>query len=342
MYIYCYINVGELIWDGNIVYVIESMAPMSTVEECCSCAMKLRIKSIKFLVLCVFITFVTGCFIALTPIRIDECKCPKNNVQNEIIDVSSALHKLAVLVPFRDRFEELLSFVPYLHNFLRKQEIVHHIYILNQIDHNRFNRASLINVGFIVTHKEYDYIAMHDVDLLPLNDQLSYAYPHVGPFHVASPDLHPRYHYPTFVGGILLIKREHFELVNGMSNKYWGWGLEDDEFYVRLKDSGLNVTRPLNITTGTGGTFRHTHDRQYRKRDMAKCYNQREETRKRDRVTGLNDVQYNIDSISKMTIDQAPVTVINIELFCNKILTPWCQCETVTDLKKNSTTNKKA
>ena len=24
-----------------------------------------------------------------------------------------------------------------------------------------------------------------------------------------------------------------FQHVDGMSNKYWGWGLEDDEFFVR-------------------------------------------------------------------------------------------------------------
>lgn len=53
-----------------------------------------------------------------------------------------------------------------------------------------------------------------------------------------------------------LLYREHFELVNGMSNKYWGWGLEDDEFYVRLKEAGLNVSRPVNITTGTENTFK--------------------------------------------------------------------------------------
>lgn len=69
---------------------------------------------------------------------------------------------------------------------------------------------------------------MHDVDLLPLNKNLKYNYPDLGPFHVASPELHPKYHYPTFVGGILLVKKEHYELVNGMSNKYFGWGLEDD------------------------------------------------------------------------------------------------------------------
>jgi hypothetical protein len=55
---------------------------------------------------------------------------------------------------------------------------------------------------------------------------------------------------------LLFFYREHFELVNGMSNKYWGWGLEDDEFYVRLKEAGLNVSRPVNITTGTENTFK--------------------------------------------------------------------------------------
>lgn len=77
-----------------------------------------------------------------------------------------------------------------------------------QVDQYRFNRASLINVGYtIATGNSFDYIAMHDIDLLPLNPQLSYAYPTVGLFHVASPEYHPRYHYPTFVGGILLVKR---------------------------------------------------------------------------------------------------------------------------------------
>lgn len=75
------------------------------------------------------------------------------------------------------------------------------------MDRYRFNRASLINVGFLETEKAFDYIAMHDVDLLPMNDQLSYAYPSGGPHHISSPDLHPRYHYFTFIGGILLIKR---------------------------------------------------------------------------------------------------------------------------------------
>ena len=103
-------------------------------------------------------------------------------------------------------------------------------------------------------------MAMHDVDLLPLNPALDYSYPKNGPFHVAAPDLHPKYHYKTFVGGILILTAEQFEKVyavyvgsagilircalfqcNGLSNLFWGWGREDDEFYRRMIEAGYTV-----------------------------------------------------------------------------------------------------
>lgn len=203
---------------------------------------------------------------------IDNCHCDaaagqpnqhKINIENAVVEkVQSNINtvdrnkpRLAILVPFRDRFDELLQFAPHMHSFLAQQNIPHHIFVLNQIDRYRFNRASLINVGFLYTKMDYDYIAMHDVDLLPLNNNLRYDYPKDGPYHVAAPELHPKYHYKTFVGGILLVRREHFEQMNGMSNRYWGWGLEDDEFYVRIKDAKLTVNRPVNITTGIENTF---------------------------------------------------------------------------------------
>lgn len=58
-----------------------------------------------------------------------------------------------------------------------------------------------------------DYIAMHDVDLLPQNEDLDYGFPEEGPFHVASPELHPLYHYKTYVGGILLLTKKHYQMV---------------------------------------------------------------------------------------------------------------------------------
>ena len=78
----------------------------------------------------------------------------------------------------------------------------------------RFNRASLINIGFLESGKDCDYVAMHDVDLVPVNPAITYPYPRTGVYHVASPDLHPLYHYRKFVGGILLLTRDAFISVN--------------------------------------------------------------------------------------------------------------------------------
>ncbi|XP_029816042.1 beta-1,4-galactosyltransferase 7 [Manacus vitellinus] len=231
--------------------------------------------------------------------------------------------RLALLVPFRERFEELLAFVPYMHRFLSKKKIRHHIFILNQVDHFRFNRASLINVGFLESGNDTDYIAMHDVDLLPLNEHLDYSFPETGPFHVASPELHPLYHYTTYVGGILLLTKQHYELCNGMSNRFWGWGREDDEFYRRIKRAGLQVRRPSGITTGYE-TFQHLHDPAWRKRDQKRIAAQKQEQFKVDREGGLNNVRYRIESRTDLSVAGAPCTVLNILLDCDTNETPWC------------------
>lgn len=72
---------------------------------------------------------------------------------------------------------------------------------------------------------------------------------------------------------------------------------------------------------------RHVHDRTHRKRDTAKCFSQREITRKRDRETGLSTVDYAISDVKTLTIDStAKLTVLNIKLNCDRNLTPWCDC----------------
>ena len=82
---------------------------------------------------------------------------------------------------------------------------------------SRFNRASLLNIGFLLSRNECDYMVMHDIDLLPVNDHLKYEFPSKGPYHVSSPELHPLYHYKTFVGGILIMSRQQFEKVSHFS-----------------------------------------------------------------------------------------------------------------------------
>ena len=155
---------------------------------------------------------------------------------------------------------------------------------------------------------------MHDVDLLPANPALLYKYPESNAFHVSSYELHPKYDYPTFIGGILLISRASFKKVNGMSNKYWGWGLEDDEFYVRMRRGNIMVERPTGIRTGRTGTFRHLHSSKERTRDQAKCYNQRNLTRRLDKETGVSNTVYTVKQRRRLSIDNALVNFLDIEL----------------------------
>ena len=106
----------------------------------------------------------------------------------------------------------------------------------------------------------------------------------------------------------------HDHTILGMSNKYWGWGLEDDEFFVRMRQANLEVERPKGIRTGRSKTFRHVHVAKERPRDNAKCYNQQNATRRRDRQTGLANTVYKVIAKRQLVVDGAPVNFLDIEL----------------------------
>ena len=50
---------------------------------------------------------------------------------------AESLHQLAVIVPFRNRYEEMMEFVPHIHGFLERQDVKHKIWIINQADTHR-------------------------------------------------------------------------------------------------------------------------------------------------------------------------------------------------------------
>ncbi|XP_069140938.1 beta-1,4-galactosyltransferase 7-like [Argopecten irradians] len=239
------------------------------------------------------------------------------------ITLNNVTHKMALVVPFRHCKDELKVFAPYMRVFLNNQSIPHRIYVINQLDDLRFNRAALINIGFLESDSDCDYIAMHDVDLLPLNPKLNYSFPSAeGPHHVSAPGLHPKYHYQTFIGGILLMRREHYKQVNGMSNEFWGWGGEDDEFAQRILFNGLKVTHPQGISTGILHTFRHIHNDTTRPRDQEQY--QKNIGRLPRLSSGIDDIQYTLVSRNVTLINDTPVTFINVHLSCDVERTPWC------------------
>lgn len=253
----------------------------------------------------------------------DEIK--EENVIQSPLNNAPGGHKLAIIVPFRDRFDELMEFAPAMHTFLNEANVAHEIIVVNQVDSYRFNRAALINAGFVHTlDTEIDYIVMHDVDLIPQTHQIKYEYPSDGPVHIASPELHPKYHYANYVGGILMFSHNDFKKVNGMSNNFWGWGREDDELFLRIRDVGLELHRPKGVTTGYE-TFKHVHDKVKRPRDYKRIGDQKKQQFKRDLKGGFHTLKHKVARIDELNINSTPVKILHVELECNKEETPWCE-----------------
>ncbi|XP_017069098.1 beta-1,4-N-acetylgalactosaminyltransferase bre-4 isoform X2 [Drosophila eugracilis] len=162
-----------------------------------------------------------------------------------------AKHHVAIVVPFRDRYAHLSVFLRNIHPFLMKQRIAYRIFIIEQTNGKPFNRAAMMNIGYLEALKLYqwDCFIFHDVDLLPLDDRNLYNCPRQ-PRHmsVAIDTLNFRLPYRSIFGGVSAMTREHFQAVNGFSNSFFGWGGEDDDMSNRLKHANLFISRyPVNI-----------------------------------------------------------------------------------------------
>ena len=56
-----------------------------------------------------------------------------------------------------------------------------------------------------------------------------------------------RYKFPKFIGGIMIMKNEDFRAINGLSNKYWGWGRV---CICNYHDPRLIATLTVDLTGG--------------------------------------------------------------------------------------------
>lgn len=90
-----------------------------------------------------------------------------------------ARDRVAVVVPFRDRKQHLPVLLKNLHPFLMRQQIDYGIFLVEQSSDGSFNRAKLMNIGFVEALKlyEWDCFVFHDVDLLPMDDRNLYTCP---------------------------------------------------------------------------------------------------------------------------------------------------------------------
>lgn len=114
------------------------------------------------------------------------------------------------------------------------------ILIVEQSPEHLFNRAKLLNVGFL--NAKGTYFAFHDVDMLPM--KADYSFP-TCPTHIATKCSQFRYKMPfaDYFGGVTLFNKEDFIKVNGYSNNFWSWGAEDCEMRENVLKHGLKIER---------------------------------------------------------------------------------------------------
>jgi hypothetical protein len=172
-------------------------------------------------------------------------------------------HKLGVIIPYREREEHLERFIEHFTNFMSDKKINYQIFVTEQYDLKPFNRGRLLNIGYkIAIQNGCDYICFHDVDMLP--EEADYSYP-TKPAHLASQLSNYNYSVPydEYFGGVTLFNKYDFEVVNGYSNNYQGWGYEDDDLLNRCYEKKLpmdvewvgdpsKTTRPLTFVNFDG------------------------------------------------------------------------------------------
>lgn len=150
------------------------------------------------------------------------------------------MSRLALIVPFRKRWQHLWEFVPHYKRLFKDVQI----YIIEQSDNQPFNRAKLINAGFHYFCSEFDYFAAHDVDMLCTKKREAYlTNPKSGVAQLATHVQQFRYQmpFPEYLGGVTLFNNLHFVMINGYSNHFWGYGGEDNEMYYRLQQLKISI-----------------------------------------------------------------------------------------------------
>lgn len=169
---------------------------------------------------------------------------------------------MAIIIPFRNRHEHLKHWLYYLHPILQRQQLDYKVYVINQHGEGTFNRAKLLNVGYMEALKEYDYdcFVFSDVDLVPLDDRNLYAcFSQPRHLAVAMDKFGFKLPYQNYFGGVASLSKEQYLKINGFPNYYWGWGGEDDDIFKRIYFRGMSISRP-DLQVGRYKMIKHNPD----------------------------------------------------------------------------------
>ena len=173
--------------------------------------------------------------------------------------------KYSIIIPYRNREMHLRVNVPRLFDFFTKLNVDFEIIVAEQYDSNPFCRGQLFNEGAKVASG--DVLIFHDVDHYP-TDAINYTVFNTDVFLpitkviYVDDNLQPKQlqdvpggyrHFKdgvdsNFFGGVSIFKKEKFFEINGFSNVYVGWGLEDADLRERVLHYGISFERAKDNT----------------------------------------------------------------------------------------------
>ncbi|XP_013382853.1 beta-1,4-galactosyltransferase 4-like [Lingula anatina] len=204
-------------------------------------------------------------------------------------------HRVAIIIPYRNRRHHLCLLLRYLHPFLQRQQLHYRIFLAEQAGVGTWNKGRVMNAGYLEAAKLFDFqcVIFHDVDLVPEDDRNSYGC-HDTPLHMSSAPSQDKYKtlYKSLVGGVLKFPREHFLKVNGYSNEYWGWGGEDDDMALRLKASVFGFER-VDLALGRYTSLTH-ENRDTNPRRMALLKN----AKSKKNSDGVSAIPYHVEAVT--------------------------------------------
>ncbi|KAF6326966.1 beta-1,4-galactosyltransferase 1 [Rhinolophus ferrumequinum] len=218
-------------------------------------------------------------------------------------------HKVAIIIPFRNRQEHLKYWLYYLHPILQRQQLDYGVYVINQAGDSMFNRAKLLNIGFREALKDYDYncFVFSDVDLIPMDDRNTYrCFSQPRHISVAMDKFGFSLPYVQYFGGVSALSKQQFLTINGFPNNYWGWGGEDDDIFNRLVFKGMSISRP-NAVVGKCRMIRHSRDK--KNEPNPQRFDRIAHTKETMLSDGLNSLTYKVLDVernplyTKITVD---------------------------------------
>lgn len=179
-----------------------------------------------------------------------------------MIESQDLNYNYSIIIPYRNRESHLEVLLPKLQEIFKNKQ--YEIIISEQNDNNNFNLANTQNIG--AQYAKGDVIILHQVDYYPTED-VSYEIEDQ-PVLPAKKGIFVNENFtyrdindipqgyknwaneidPNFYGGVIIMKKEHWDKVNGINPLYKGWGNEDEDLRERFKWSGYN---PIRNKVGT-------------------------------------------------------------------------------------------